>query len=56
MQHFFRYFIPQFVKEEKALYLDSDIIVRGDIEELFLTDMTDIPIKAVQDELVPSTF
>ena len=53
---FFRYFIPQFVKEEKALYLDSDIIVRGDIEELFLTDMTDIPIKAVQDELVPSTF
>lgn len=53
---FFRYFIPQFVKEEKALYLDSDIIVRGDIGELFLTDMTDIPIKAVQDELVPSTF
>ena len=53
---FFRYFIPQFVKEDKALYLDSDIIVRTNIDELFLEDITDYPVAAVADALVPSTF
>lgn len=53
---FFRYFIPQFVKEDKALYLDSDIIVRSNIDELFLEDITDYPLAAVADALVPSTF
>ena len=53
---FFRYFIPQFVKEDKALYLDSDIIVRTNIDELFLEDITDYPLAAVADALVPSTF
>ena len=56
MLHFFRYFIPQFVKEDKALYLDSDIIVRSNIDELFLEDITDYPLAAVADALVPSTF
>ena len=53
---FFRYFIPQFVKEDKALYLDSDIIVRKNIDELFLEDITNYPLAAVADALVPSTF
>lgn len=53
---FFRYFIPQFVKEDKALYLDSDIIVRTNIDELFLEDITDYLLAAVADALVPSTF
>ena len=53
---FFRYFIPQFVKEDKVLYLDSDIIVRTNIDELFLEDITDYPLVAVADALVPSTF
>ena len=53
---FFRYFIPQFVKEDKVLYLDSDIIVRSNIDELFLEDITDYPLAAVADALVPSTF
>jgi len=53
---FFRYFIPQFVKEDKALYLDSDIIVRTNIDELFLEDIRDYPLAAVADALVPSTF
>lgn len=52
---FFRYFIPQFVKEDKALYLDSDIIVRTNIDELFLEDITYYPLAAVADALVPST-
>ena len=53
---FFRYFIPQFVNEDKVLYLDSDIIVRTNIDELFLEDITDYPLAAVADALVPSTF
>ena len=53
---FFRYFIPQFVKEDKALYLDSDIIVRTNIDELFLEDIRDYSLAAVADALVPSTF
>ena len=32
---FFRYFIPQFVEEEKVLYLDSDVIVTKPVDELF---------------------
>ena len=32
---FARYFIPQFVEEEKVLYLDSDVIVTKPLDELF---------------------
>ena len=32
---FARYFIPQFVEEEKVLYLDSDVIVTRTLVELF---------------------
>lgn len=53
---FFRYFIPQFVTEEKALYLDADIIVRDSIEELFLEDFDGFSIAAVEDEFEKNTF
>ena len=53
---FFRYFIPQFVTEEKALYLDADIIVRDSIEELFSEDFDGFPIAAVEDDLAKNTF
>ncbi|MFV8064902.1 glycosyltransferase family 8 protein, partial [Streptococcus pluranimalium] len=36
---FARYFIPQFVSEDKALYLDSDIIVTDQLDELFSIDI-----------------
>ena len=32
---FARYFIPDFVKEDKVLYLDSDLVVTGDLTPLF---------------------
>lgn len=38
---FARYFIPQFVVEDKALYLDSDLIVTKDLTELFELDLED---------------
>ena len=53
---FFRYFIPQFVTEEKALYLDADIIVRDSIEELFLEDFDGFSIAAVEDDFEKNTF
>lgn len=53
---FFRYFIPQFVTEEKALYLDADIIVRDSIEELFLEDFDGFSIAAVEDAFEKNTF
>ena len=35
-----RYFIPQFVAEERVLYLDSDLVVNRDLQPLF-----DIPLE-----------
>ena len=53
---FFRYFIPKFVTEDKVLYLDSDIIVRSSIDELFSYNLGDSPLAAVADPLDFSTF
>ena len=53
---FFRYFIPKFVTEDKVLYLDSDIIVRSSIDELFSYDLGDSPLAALADPLDSSIF
>ena len=34
-----RYFIPDFVEEEKVLYLDSDLVVTADLTSLFEMDL-----------------
>ena len=36
---FARYFIPDFVAEDKVLYLDSDLVVTGDLTPLFELDL-----------------
>lgn len=46
---FFRYYIPRYVKEARALYLDSDIIVTANLDQLFSTDLEGKPLAAVQD-------
>lgn len=51
---FFRYFIPKYVSESRVLYLDSDIIVRKPIDELW--DLTDIPLAAVRDDFYTHIF
>jgi len=38
---FARYFIPQFVEEDKVLYLDSDIIVTRPLNDLFAINLGD---------------
>ena len=36
---FARYFIPDFVTEDKVIYLDSDLVVTGDLTPLFELDL-----------------
>ena len=46
---FLRYFVADFVKEEKALYLDCDLVVTKNLDNLFATDLQDYPLAAVRD-------
>lgn len=50
MSSYFRLLIPELVKEyDKCIYLDSDILVNGDIQELFHTDINGYYFGGVQD-------
>jgi len=50
---YFRFFIPSlFPQYDKCLYLDCDIIVRGDISELYSIELGDNYISAVVDDMV----
>lgn len=53
---FFRYFIPNYVSEVRVLYLDSDIIVRKPIDELWYLDLTGISLVAVRDDFYTHIF
>ena len=46
---FLRYFVSDFVKEDKALYLDCDLLVTKNLDDLFSTDLQDYPLAAVRD-------
>lgn len=50
MSSYFRLLIPELVKEyDKCIYLDSDILVNGDILELFNVDIDDYYLAGVPD-------
>lgn len=50
---FSRYFIPELEnKLNKILYLDVDIIVRGDIAELFNQDLANYPVGTVEEVII----
>ncbi|MBP5094274.1 MAG: glycosyltransferase family 8 protein [Abditibacteriota bacterium] len=53
-----RFFIPDLLPAElgKALYLDTDIIARHDISELWNTDISDYPIAAVEDPYIKKYY
>lgn len=53
---FFRYFIPQFLDDEKALYLDCDLIVNGGLDILYQVNLEDNFVGAVSDFISPSEF
>lgn len=46
---FLRYFVADFVQEDKALYLDCDLVVTKNLDDLFSTDLQDYPLAAVRD-------
>ncbi|VSB04388.1 glycosyl transferase family protein [Streptococcus pneumoniae] len=46
---FLRYFIADFVQEDKALYLDCDLVVTKNLDDLFATDLQDYPLAVVRD-------
>lgn len=50
---YFRLFLPELYPQyDKALYLDSDIIVLGDISELYNTDMGSNLVAAAPDDII----
>ena len=52
---YYRIFIPSMFPEYKrAIYLDCDLVVLGDISRLFFTDMQNNWLASVQDEVAPS--
>ena len=46
---FLRYFVADFVKEDKALYLDCDLVVTKNLDDLFAIDLQDYPLAAIRD-------
>ena len=53
---YFRYFIAEFVKEDRALYLDCDMVVHGNISPLFQKDFEENYIIAVPDGWYKNIF
>lgn len=47
---YFRYYLPDIINADKVIYLDGDIIVRHDIEELWNFDIDDFACAAVEDQ------
>nr|WP_208913881.1 glycosyltransferase family 8 protein [[Haemophilus] ducreyi] len=46
---FFRYFISDFIEQDKVIYLDADIVVNGSLTELYQTDISNYFLAAVKD-------
>lgn len=46
--NYYRLLIPEFIDEEKVLYMDADIVVNGNISELYNLDIEDYYIAAVE--------
>ncbi|MGT2799037.1 glycosyltransferase family 8 protein [Streptococcus marmotae] len=46
---YFRYMIPEVVTEDRALYLDVDLVVTGELDELFSLNLDNHTIAAVPD-------
>lgn len=56
MQLFFVILFHNLFEENRAIYLDSDIIVRGSLDALFLEDLGNFPMAAVEDDLTSDSF
>lgn len=50
--NYYRLLAAEMIPEDQVLYLDSDIIVHGSIQELYSTDLGEYPLAAVYDPQV----
>lgn len=48
---FFRYFIPQYISQNRVLYLDCDLVVTGSLDEFYSFDFKDNYVAAVEDNI-----
>jgi lipopolysaccharide biosynthesis glycosyltransferase len=46
---YYRFFLPDFVKAERVIYLDTDMIVRRSLTELYDMDLGGAPVAATRD-------
>lgn len=54
---FSRYFIPEIAKDlQKVIYLDVDIIVKGDIADLYQQDLEGYPLAAVLEDFYAGNY
>ena len=53
---FARILIPELIKEDKVLYLDCDIVVNANLDELFNIDLENKWVCGVRDYQVPAEF
>lgn len=51
-----RLLIPDLISEDRVLYLDSDLVINGDISKLFTIDMQGYKLGAVPDFTAPDKF
>ncbi|WP_150539728.1 glycosyltransferase family 8 protein [Actinobacillus vicugnae] len=53
---YFRYFISDLIPEEKVLYLDSDLIVTGNLQQFYQTNIENYFLAAVKDDIAHKTY
>jgi lipopolysaccharide biosynthesis glycosyltransferase len=46
---YYRLLIPELIRSDRVLYLDSDIVINGQIEELYKTDLDEVYLAAVEE-------
>lgn len=51
-----KFLIPELIPEDQVLYLDSDVIVDKNLDQLFATKINDRPLYTVVDYFNPSQF
>ncbi|WP_270515294.1 SP_1767 family glycosyltransferase [Lactobacillus johnsonii] len=51
-----KFLIPELIKEDKVLYLDSDVIVDQNLDQLFETNIENRPLYTVVDYFNPDQF
>ncbi|MDG1190232.1 MAG: glycosyltransferase family 8 protein [Flavobacteriales bacterium] len=53
IETYFRLLIPELIEEDKCLYLDSDIVINGDVESLYNTEISSYLLAAVPERPSP---